>query len=133
MGGRPPTAGRNSREAPKPRVLLPMPPYTLPTSGTCTIDAMMSRARSPPLPHGGDGDEPVVVHVNLGAGLLLNRPDRLSLGSDDVADLVRRDLDRDDARRVLGELRARLRHRPIHDIEDVHTGLLRPVERFRDD
>src|SRR2546425_3270773 len=84
-------------------------------------------------PHGGDGDEPVVVHVNLGAGLLLNRPDRLSLGSDDVADLVRRDLDRDDARRVLGELRPRLRHRPIHDIEDVHTGLLRPVERFRDD
>src|SRR5574341_284211 len=55
---------------------------------------------------GEDLDEGAgVVHVDLGAGLLLQRPDVLALGADQLADPVGRDLQRDDAGRVLGELR----------------------------
>src|SRR5437899_639850 len=46
----------------------------------------------PALAHGGNGDHAVVVHVDLGAGLLLDAADRLALGADQVADLVDRDL-----------------------------------------
>src|SRR6185437_9501853 len=69
------------------------------------------------LTHRGDGDQAGVVDVDLGAGLLLNRADGLPLGSDDVADLRLRDLDRDDPRRVLGQLRAGLRDGGFHDVE----------------
>src|SRR5207245_9495613 len=81
----------------------------------------------------GDGDHAVVVHVDLGAGLLLDAADGLALGPDQIADLVGADLDRDDARRVLGQLRARLRHHLIHDVQDVQPGLLRLLERLADD
>src|SRR5881628_77536 len=74
----------------------------------------------PALAHGGDGHEPVVVDIDLGAGLLLNGANRLPLRADDVADLLRGDLDRDDARCVLGQLRARRGDGPVHDVEDVH-------------
>src|SRR5206468_11425153 len=86
-----------------------------------------------PFTHRGNRDQAVVVHVDFGAGLLLDAPDGLALGADQVADLVRPDLDRDDARRVLGQLRARLRDRLIHDVEDVQPRLLRLLERLGDD
>ena len=57
---------------------------------------------------------PLVVDVDLGLELLLERADRLAALADQQADLLRVDLDRGDARRVLGQLRARgvdhLRH-----------------------
>src|SRR2546430_17612770 len=62
----------------------------------------------PALAHGGNGDHAVVVHVDLGAGLLLDAADRLALGADPVADLVDRYLDRADSRRVLCQRRAEL-------------------------
>jgi len=39
-----------STNAPNAVVLLTTPSYTFPTSGSCTIAAIMSRARSPPSP-----------------------------------------------------------------------------------
>src|SRR5213078_1334477 len=46
----PSTPGRISMNAPNAVVLFTTPSYTLPTSGTWTMPAMMSRARSPPSP-----------------------------------------------------------------------------------
>src|SRR2546429_334356 len=50
MCSRPSTPGRISMNAPNAVVLFTTPSYTLPTSGTWTMPAMMSRARSPPSP-----------------------------------------------------------------------------------
>src|SRR6266576_513794 len=50
MWSRPSTPGRISMKAPNAVVLFTTPSYTLPTSGTWTMPAMMSRARSPPSP-----------------------------------------------------------------------------------
>src|SRR3989475_51489 len=85
------------------------------------------------LAHGRDRGHPGVVHVDLGAGLLLDAADYVALRADDIADLVRSDLDRDDARRVLGELRARPGDRLIHDVQDVQPRAARLVERLADD
>src|SRR5262245_10757987 len=46
------------------------------------------------------GHAPVVLDVDLGAGLLLDAPDDLAAGADNFADLLGPDLDRDEARRV---------------------------------
>ena len=54
---------------------------------------------------GGDLDRAVVVDVDLGAGLLDDLADDLAARADHFADLVDRDLDGLDARRVLAELR----------------------------
>src|SRR5206468_1012520 len=70
------------------------------------------------LAHARNRDHTRVLHVDLGARLLLNTADGLALGTDEVADLVWTDLNRDDARSVLGELRARLGHRLLHDVQD---------------
>src|SRR6266581_2255880 len=78
-------------------------------------------------------DHTRVLHVDLGAGLLLDAADRLALGTDEVADLVGTDLNRDDAGRILGELRARLGHRLLHNIENVHPRLARLVQSLADD
>src|SRR6266571_1633522 len=67
------------------------------------------------------------------ARLLLDAADRLALRADQIADLVGTDLHRDDARRVLGELRARRGDRLLHDVEDVEAGLLGLVQRLADD
>ena len=47
----------------------------------------------------------VVLDVDLDAGLLDDAADRLAARADDVADLLGRDADRDDARRVGGDVR----------------------------
>ena len=54
---------------------------------------------------GEDGHLAVVLHVDLGAGLLLDAADDLAAGADDLADLLRPDLDGDEARRVGREAR----------------------------
>src|SRR5690606_34790200 len=93
---------------------------------------------------GGDRHRTVVVHADLGAGLLLDPADRLALGPDEIADLVGRDLHGDDTWSILRHVLTRrgesflhlgqdvqttgpsLRHRLLHDLEvepldlDVH-------------
>src|SRR5215470_8367329 len=53
---------------------------------------------------GADVDRAVVLDRDLGAGVLLDGVDHLPLGADDLADLVHRDLDGDDPRRVRAHL-----------------------------
>src|SRR5262245_47193406 len=77
-----------------------------------------------------NGDEAGVLHVDLGPGRVLNAADRLALRSDHVADLLRLDLDRDDARRILGQLGPRPGHHLFHLLKDVKPALSRPFERF---
>src|SRR5579859_6503931 len=68
-----------------------------------------------------DVDRAVVLDGDLGAGVVLDRVDHLALRADDLADLVDRDLDRDDPRRVRGHL-ARRGDRLLHHVEDAHPG-----------
>src|SRR5579864_6499990 len=70
---------------------------------------------------GADVDRAVVLDRDLGAGVLLDRVDHLALGADDLADLVHRDLDRDDPRRVRAHL-GRLGDRLAHHVEDRQPG-----------
>src|SRR5690348_1211742 len=53
---------------------------------------------------GSDLDGAVVLDVDLGAGVFLDLADRGTTLADDVADLLRVDLDRDDARGVSAHL-----------------------------
>src|SRR5690348_11356660 len=53
---------------------------------------------------GADVDRAVVLDGDLGAGVLLDRVDHLTLGADHFADLVHWDLDGDDPRRVRAHL-----------------------------
>src|SRR5436189_140944 len=85
------------------------------------------------LAHARNRDHTRVLYVDLGAGLLLNTADRLALGPDEVADFIGTDLNRDDARSVLGELRPRLGHRLMHDVQDTQARMLGLFERFADD
>src|SRR5438445_9670714 len=85
------------------------------------------------LAYAGDRDQARIVDVDLGARLLLNAADRLALRADEIADFVGTDLNGDDARRVLRELRARMGHRLLHDIEDVHPCLAGLLQRLADD
>ena len=80
-----------------------------------------------------DRHDAVVVDVDLRAGLLLDRADRLATGADDVADLVRLDLHRDDARRVDRDLVARRADRRVHLLEDVDATALGLLERLLED
>src|SRR6266576_3359271 len=82
------------------------------------------------LTHARNRDHTRILHVDLGTRLLLDTADRLALGTDEVADLVGPDLNREDARRVLGELCAWLWHRLLHNVQDVQARLLGLVERF---
>src|SRR5579859_6275851 len=77
---------------------------------------------------GADVDRAVVFDGDLGAGVVLDRVDHLALGPDDLADLVHRDLDRDDPRRVRGHL-AGLADRAAHDLENGHPGRAGLLER----
>ena len=66
-------------------------------------------------------DLAVVVDVDVGACLLLEKVDDLALGADDLADLVHRDLEADDLRRRLVDLDARGRDGLVHDLEDLEA------------
>ena len=73
---------------------------------------------------GSDLDRAVVLDVDLGAGLFHDLADHLAAGADHFADLVGRDLERLDARRVLAELGARRGHRLRHFAEDMQAAVL---------
>src|SRR3954470_18677132 len=79
---------------------------------------------------GGGVDEhlTLVVDVDLGLVLLLERADRLAALADQQADLLRIDLDRADARGELGELLARGADRLMHLAEDERASLLGLLE-----
>ena len=79
-----------------------------PTSGSEAIDLIQLIAALDRLAVGrGDLHGAVVLDVDLGAGLLDDLADHLAAGADHFADLVGRDLEGLDARRVLAELGAR--------------------------
>ena len=80
-----------------------------------------------------DVDAAVVLDVDLHAGALDDAADHLAAGSDDVADLVDRNLDRHDARRVHATCRCAARHRLGHLAEDVHPAGARLLQRLRHD
>ena len=65
-----------------------------------------------------------VVDVDLDAGGLDNSADDLPARTDEVADLVGRDLQGIEARRVLGNLGARFAEHRVHLVEDEQTSAL---------
>ena len=97
-----------------------------PTSGSDAIDLIQLIAALIELAAGGrDLDGAVVGNVDLGAGLLHDLADDLAARADDLADLVDRDREHLDARRMLAELGAGLRERLAHLAEDVQAAVLR--------
>src|SRR5262249_27347876 len=78
---------------------------------------------------GRDLDRAVVGDVNLGSGLLHDLADHLAARADHLADLVDRDRDHFDARRVRAELGAMRGERLAHLAEDVHAAVLGLAER----
>ena len=80
-----------------------------------------------------DEDRAVFLDVDLRAGLVLDAADDLAAGADDVADLVGRDLDGDDARSVLAHLLARNLDRLHHLAEDEGAAFLGLQERGAQD
>src|SRR3990172_839254 len=82
---------------------------------------------------GSDDDRAVVFHVHLDAGGLDDAANDFSPGSDDLADLVRLDFDRDDARRVARDVFAVRRDGLVHDAEDVHPAFPRLVQGLAHD
>src|SRR5262249_52908747 len=81
----------------------------------------------------GEGDDPAILDVDLGAGLLLEAADRLAARADDQADLVGIDLDLDQPGGVGRDLRPRPLDRPEHRPEDLQAGLAGLLERLADD
>src|SRR5262245_2025971 len=81
---------------------------------------------------GGRGEHrhlAVVLHVDLGARLLLDAANDLAAGADDLADLLRADADGHEARRVLGQRGLGRPDRLGHLAEHVDAGLARLGER----
>ena len=82
---------------------------------------------------GGDAHGAIVGDVDLGSRLIGNRFDHLAAGPDDHANLIGFDLERLDARRVLGELRAWSWHDFVHLAQDVQAPFARLLQRFAHD
>src|SRR6267154_6564173 len=81
----------------------------------------------------GDRDRAVVGDFDRGSGLLLQPADHHSSLADHVADLLRIDLDLDDAGGIARNLRARSLQYLLHDTEDVHAAFARLGERHLHD
>ncbi|MEA2451933.1 MAG: polyribonucleotide nucleotidyltransferase, partial [Actinomycetota bacterium] len=77
---------------------------------------------------GPDPDRAVVVDVDLDTGGGSDHVDVLALGADDLADLVDRHLDREDAWCVLGQIATRRADRLVHLSDDVEASFLRGLE-----
>src|SRR5262245_31518738 len=75
----------------------------------------------------------VVLDVDLGARLLDDAADGLAAGTDEIADAVGLDAQRDDTRRVGRQLGARRRYRRVHHVQDVQPGLARLLDRLLHD
>ena len=73
---------------------------------------------------------PSSLDVDLGAGLGDDLADHLAAGADHFADLVDRDLDGLDLRRVLAQLGAGAVHGLVHLAEDVQAAALSLGERL---
>src|SRR5215211_131230 len=69
--------------------------------------------------HPGDEDRAIVLDGDRDAVLFLEGVYRLATRTDEEPDLVRRYLQRLDARRVVGDLGARLRDRLPHNVQDL--------------
>src|SRR5439155_1102810 len=87
----------------------------------------------------GNADRSVVLELDRGARLRLDRADHLAAGADDLADLVGVDLDRLDARCELRELAARTIDDLFHRVEDeearfpgLHECLAHDADRVRE-
>src|SRR6185503_5081456 len=77
----------------------------------------------------GDLDRAIVLDVDRGAGLFGDLADDRATLADDVADLLRVDLERDDRRRPVGHLVARGGDDLVHLAEDVQAAFLRLRQR----
>src|SRR5205814_1822757 len=84
-------------------------------------------------PDRGDRYQPGIIDCDLSASLLLDTADRLPLRSDQIADLLRIDVHRHDARRILRQIRTRLRERLRHLAKNVKSSLTRLRQCFLDD
>src|SRR5260221_1015864 len=76
-----------------------------------------------------DLDRAVILDVDLGAGDLADLTDHLAAGADHFADLVLRDGDGRDARRVRADALARIGQRLAHLAENVQAAVLGLAER----
>src|SRR6201999_419151 len=81
----------------------------------------------------GDDHGAVVGDVDGGAGFFGDRTDRGAALADDFADLVRVDLDREQARGVFAHLGARGGDHLAHFAEDVQTAALGLFQRHAHD
>src|SRR5581483_9575086 len=75
-----------------------------------------------------DEHRAVVLDVDVGPGDRDDLVDPLALGADDLADLVDRDLDREDPRRLRVDLLPGGGDRPEHRVEDEQPGLPRLLQ-----
>ena len=75
-----------------------------------------------------DADHAVVVDTDVGAGLGLDGVDHLALRANDLTDLLHRDLERIDLRRVLPDVVTWAGDRLGHYRQDRQTGFLRLVQ-----
>ncbi len=82
------------------------------------------------LAHGVDIDGAIVLDVDLAAGFLDDALDVLATRPDECADLLRIDLDGEDARGVLAQLRTRRRQCASHGFEHEQAGVIRAIHRF---
>src|SRR5947208_3445917 len=81
----------------------------------------------------GDAHGAVVLELDRRRGLGLDRTDHLATGADDLAHLVRRDLDGLDPRRPAREVRSRRVDDLAHRVENRHPRLARLREGALDD
>src|SRR4051812_18907318 len=77
----------------------------------------------------GDLDRAVVVDIDLGTGRFDDLADDLAAGADDLADLVARDRESGNPRRVIADLLARAGQRLGHLAEDMTSPVPRLVKR----
>src|ERR1700719_2941021 len=67
----------------------------------------------------------IIIDINLRAGFSYDAFDRLAAGTDEQTDLIRMNLNRFNARRVLTEFFPWRLNRFVHDIEHLHAGVAR--------
>ena len=80
-----------------------------------------------------NGHQTSIVDRDLGARLFLDSANRLALRSDQIADLLRIDVHRHDARRIRRQIGARLCQRLGHLAENVQPSLASLCQRFLHD
>ena len=72
---------------------------------------------------GGDHDGAVVLDIDADAVLLLQAADHLAAGADELADLLRVDVDGDEARGVHADAGTRRGKHALHDVDDLQPSL----------